>query len=522
MRNLHFIVTLVAISLVAGLNVLFNYQIAGVTDSLTSGDRAGFIVQIWQLLAILCLMLVAEFVRQVCNQRFLNRIGYKIQATLVNRFLQGPSLLKQSEVAARVSAIHNDSEMVKELYYDTLFSLYQGVVSFLFACLALFGLDSQVSIAILLLTLVPIGLPYLFQNSRQRVQETISQEKAAYQILLNDLLSGLVIIKNADRSQYFSDKTNDQYKRIYQLEDRKAFLSALLNVLSGLFFYLLTVLILCLGGQRILAGQMTVGALVAIYSISLELTMPISLIASSIADMASVRNLREQLLKQEPALPFSQKNKHPFTSLQVRNLSFSIEGTPLFSELSLNFEPGKKYLIQGESGVGKSSLAYLLMGQMGQGDEGVYLNGQPLKELGEEVAQSYLAFLPQKVKLFHASIWENISLGREVDEQEVLVLLQLVGLGQRFASRQQLESELFDAESTLSGGQQQRLALVRTLLLHKPVLLLDESLSGLDDRTFAMVEQALLDLEETTVIHISHRSHCEADYDQKVVLERIK
>ncbi|MFH0402560.1 ABC transporter transmembrane domain-containing protein [Streptococcus sp. A23] len=203
MRNLHFIATLVAISLVAGLNVLFNYQIAGITDSLTSGDRAGFIVQIWQLLGILCLMLVAEFVRQVCNQRFLNRVGYKIQATLVNRFLQGPSLLKQSEVAERVSAIHNDSEMVKELYYDTLFSLYQGVVSFLFACLALFGLDSQVSIAILLLTLVPIGLPYLFQNSRQRVQEAISREKAVYQILLNDLLSGLAIIKNANRSQYF-------------------------------------------------------------------------------------------------------------------------------------------------------------------------------------------------------------------------------------------------------------------------------------------------------------------------------
>uniref|UniRef100_UPI001290042D ATP-binding cassette domain-containing protein n=2 Tax=Streptococcus TaxID=1301 RepID=UPI001290042D len=96
------------------------------------------------------------------------------------------------------------------------------------------------------------------------------------------------------------------------------------------------------------------------------------------------------------------------------------------------------------------------------------------------------------------------------------------GLGQRFASRQQLESELFDAESTLSGGQQQRLALVRTLLLHKPVLLLDESLSGLDVQTFAMVEKALLDLERTTVIHISHRSYHEADYDQIVVLERRK
>ncbi|HFU4026161.1 TPA: ABC transporter transmembrane domain-containing protein [Streptococcus suis] len=143
---------------------------------------------------------------------------------------------------------------------------------------------------------MPIGLPYFFKNRRERVQEGSSREKSSYQLLLNDILSGLVVIKNSGMSVFFLERAKNQYESINKMEDRRAVLTALLNVLTGFFFYLLTIVILYLGGRQILTGEMTVGALVAIYSIALELTMPINLIASSLSDIASVRSIRQKLL----------------------------------------------------------------------------------------------------------------------------------------------------------------------------------------------------------------------------------
>lgn len=517
MQRLYFITTLVAITVVSALNVFFNYQIAWITDSLTEGNHLKFEQNILAILFVMGMMLLTEFVRQVCNQRFLNRVGYQIQATILGRILHGPGLIKQSEIASHISAIHNDSEMIKELHYETIFSLYQGLISFLFAGWALLSLDRQVALAVFLLTLIPIGLPYIFRGKMSQVQEGISREKASYQVLLNDILSGLLVIKNSGLGSLFLGKAENQYEAVNKMEDRRAVLKALLNVLTGFFFYLLTIVILYLGGRQILAGEMTVGALVAIYSIALELTMPINLIASSLSDIASVRSIRQKLLHSPSIYEEKPILSDKFETLEVANLSYEIEEKLIFNDINLVFRAGKKYLIQGESGVGKSTLAYLLSQQL-ENVEGVYLNGQPITHFNYDAWQSYMTFLPQQVKLFHDSIWNNLTFGRAASEAEVEALVHLFGLADRFPNKEAMESEVFDAASTLSGGQQQRVALIRGILAHKPILVLDESLSGLDDETFAVVEQALLNLQNITLLHISHRSLHPADYDEIITL----
>ncbi|HFI0255289.1 TPA: ATP-binding cassette domain-containing protein [Streptococcus suis] len=80
-------------------------------------------------------------------------------------------------------------------------------------------------------------------------------------------------------------------------------------------------------------------------------------------------------------------------------------------------------------------------------------------------------------------------------------------------------NERFDETTSLSGGQQQRLVIIRVLLLGKPILILDETLSGLDDKTFKCVEQALLAEQGQTLLHISHRSMYKERYDEVIRLE---
>lgn len=126
MKKLHFMLTVICITIVAALNIFFNYHISNIIDSLTTKDSLAFYDSILLIVGVVLLLLAAELVRQISNQRFLNQISYKIQATLVGRILTGRSLLSQSEVSGYVSKINNDIERVTELYCDTFFFTLSG------------------------------------------------------------------------------------------------------------------------------------------------------------------------------------------------------------------------------------------------------------------------------------------------------------------------------------------------------------------------------------------------------------
>ncbi|HEM4129414.1 TPA: ABC transporter ATP-binding protein [Streptococcus suis] len=217
MKKRHFMLTVVCITIVAALNIFFNYHISNIIDSLTAKDSLAFYDSILLIVGVVLLLLAAELVREISNQRFLNRISYKIKATLVGRILTGRGLLSQSETSGYVSKINNDIERVTELYYDTFFSLYQGLVSFLIASLALFSLDIQVSLTILLVSAIPLGIPYLVNTYRTKVEEAISLEKVSYQSKLQDLLGNLLLVKNNGLVQQFyknkSAKSEDKCSR---------------------------------------------------------------------------------------------------------------------------------------------------------------------------------------------------------------------------------------------------------------------------------------------------------------------
>ena len=121
-----FNMTLLMITLVSILNILFSYQIKYVIDALVIQDLSKFYTSIIQMLVVLMAMLIAEFIRQVVNERYLNNIGYQLNKTVIGNLFS-----KSTVTVETLSEISNDIEMVKSDYYNTLFSLYQGVISFL-------------------------------------------------------------------------------------------------------------------------------------------------------------------------------------------------------------------------------------------------------------------------------------------------------------------------------------------------------------------------------------------------------
>ena len=160
MRKFLFTVVLFLITVVSGINIYFSYQIKYVVDALTTKNEQLFYDQIIYLSVIIILMLICEYLRQILDTVYLNKIGFNIHRTLVSSLLMNKLDTKSKNL---LSTVNNDIEMVKDQYYNTIFSLYQGIVYFIFATIALFKLDVTTAFWVIGLSLFPIVIPNVFK-----------------------------------------------------------------------------------------------------------------------------------------------------------------------------------------------------------------------------------------------------------------------------------------------------------------------------------------------------------------------
>lgn len=479
--------TLVCITLVAVLNIVFNYRIQYILNAMVAQDYGQFSYQIMVTAIIILGMLLVEYGRQVLNARYLNSQGFRLHGTLLSRILALRPRAVEQDVGHYLSQVTNDIEEVKSLHYDTLLSVYQGSISFLIAAVALISLNWVTALWIFIASVLPLVLPLLFKRIRARIEQDYLFRKSAYSRRFVNYLQNFGLLRNHQSEREYAEELTRDYADINHMANTKASYSALVNVLAGLGFYATT------------------------------LVLPIQLLISALSDLSAIQDTKHQL-EQEPVMEtvvVECSADQPVVAVR------QLEQPPLFQGLNLTLQPGKRYLLTGKSGIGKTSLVALLTGDVIAPTGTVLLDKCSLDQLTYEQIQHYIAYVPQKAQMLWGSMWDNITLRQMCDEEEVMRLIQAFGLGDRFPDVSHLKQEQYNEESALSGGQKQRNALIRALLQHKPILIVDEGLSALDPESFKQAENLLLGWPTLTLLHISHHSD-EASahrYDAVFVLE---
>lgn len=240
---------------------------------------------------------------------------------------------------------------------------------------------------------------------------------------------------------------------------------------------------------------------------------------------ASLARLQELFAEQPDVSDSATAKQHVAEgAIELRELTFTYPDTeqPALHQLNVRINPGETLGIVGRTGSGKSTFCRLLLHQYPVPPETLFFTDTPVEEIALAALREKIAYVPQEQLLFSRSIRENVSFGNpDAGEEEIMqALVQAEMAGDLASLPQGLDTLVGEKGVMLSGGQKQRVSIARALLLHKEILILDDSLSAVDARTEERILQHLRQVRagKTTII-TAHRLSAVQHAGQILVLD---
>lgn len=239
----------------------------------------------------------------------------------------------------------------------------------------------------------------------------------------------------------------------------------------------------------------------------------VSLIGKKVEDILNVNNESEE----------SEEIKSFRDCIDVKDLNFSYtKERNALKNINLKFERNKKYAIVGESGCGKSTLIKLIMRYYNEYEGKITIDNKDLNKIYSSDLYKTISMIQQNVFMFDDSIKENIRLFSNYSDESVIESCKrsgIMGLINRLEDG--IDSLVGENGNKLSGGEKQRIAIARALINETKILILDESTSALDNETAYSLEKSLLNLENLTMIVVTHKliKNLLTDYDEIIVMK---
>ncbi|HSP28169.1 MAG TPA: ABC transporter ATP-binding protein [Ilumatobacteraceae bacterium] len=288
--------------------------------------------------------------------------------------------------------------------------------------------------------------------------------------------------------------------------------------------------VIWIGGDRIGAGEMQIGSLVAYLSYLIQIlfavvmsTFMVSMIPrAAVAADRIVDVLDTPSTVMQPANPVTEVPERG--TLEFRNVEFAYPGAdrPVLHDLSFLVEAGTTTAIIGSTGSGKTTLVNLVSRLADATGGSVMVDGVDVRELDLDLLWSKVGYVPQKPFLFSGTVASNLRYGRpdatDAEVWEALEIAQATDFVQSMPLG--IESEITQGGTNVSGGQRQRLCIARALVVRPEIYVFDDSFSALDLATDARLRAALKPTTgDAAVLIVAQRVSTIVDAEQIIVLE---
>lgn len=345
-----------------------------------------------------------------------------------------------------------------------------------------------------------------------------------------DMIGGMEVVKSCSLENAFLEDYGRSVQKMTDMavrNDGNQSMGSAFWILSGT---LSSILCLVGGGWFCLEGKMTMGSLVAFFSLLPKMVEVINDLAGRIFNSKVALAAAERVFEvlSTPAEPMGAvvSGREDAPAIEFRDVYFSYEeGAPVLQGASFTVPRGRTVAVVGASGGGKSTLLRLLCGFYRPQQGSILVDGVELGDWDLEALRARFSYVSQHAYLFPVSVGENIALGRPGAEAEEIHMAAEAANAAGFIGElpQRYDTLAGERGSRLSGGQIQRISIARAILKDAPMLLLDEATSALDVQAEAEVQKALERLAQgRTTLVVAHRLSTIKDADFIVVMDQGK
>lgn len=375
--------------------------------------------------------------------------------------------------------------------------------------------------------LIGLNLLVVLRAYRRRLQESYVVE-GERQAMLVETIAGIETVKSLALERSQLRQWLERSARLVQLQRGIGGIHSVSTEISGLLQKLMVLLIVWVGVMQVLAGELTVGALVAFNLMSMRVSMPLVQLIQLLAKMEQA-GLSMRMLTTVLAQPAERRLDAGSTQAVRGHIRFEQVGyrypaapAPALERFSLDIPAGSTVGVVGRSGSGKSTLTRLLQGLCLPGAGVLRIDGLDIREYNLSYLRRQIGVVPQVCHLFRGSIRDNIAIGNPACSPDlVLEAARLAGVDE-FAETlaQGFDTFLEEDGANISMGQRQRIALARALVKRPAILILDEATSALDADTETRILRHFHAIAEgRTVVMVSHRLCTLTHLDLIVVME---
>ena len=512
----------------AMMQVFIALLIQQLIDIIIAKDMSAFISSALFAVIYFLLMGVVDYLTSTTQAWYLKKTLTILKQDLFKGLIaKDYPTFYSTNTADYLSNLTNDINLIETNYIVPFLMMIGDVVIFVATTILLLWMSPLITGAMFLVAILLLIIPAIFGRKLQSRQNQVSKQQSVFTTHVKDILEGYEVVKSYRMTNSVISQFNHTNQMLEQDKFKSTHLKGISQAISLIFGFGTHIIGILIAGYFIITGSMSVGSLFAVMELANGVQGPIMWIMQKVTMIQGMRGVNEKILgiikegqkeiKEEVLSSFEE-------SIVLDQVQFAYEADhPVLKGISYTFEKNKKYAIVGESGCGKSTLIKLMMGYYREYEGKILVDRQDVNGKPPLSMNELATMIHQNVYLFDKTIGENVLLHHQFSEEQINQALIQSGVSKFITKLSEgLNTSVGENGKNLSGGQKQRVAIARALIQQMPILMLDEGTSALDLQTAYDIEKTLLDIDELTIITITHKLNEEilSHYDEIIVMEQ--
>lgn len=457
--------------------------------------------------------------------------GRDIRDDLFNRVLEFSTReVGRFGAPSLITRTTNDVQQVQQLVVLASTVMITAPLAFIIGIIM--ALREDVGLSKILLFALPSAaivlgsVVYRMVPAFQRMQTRIDSVNTVLREQINGMRVVRAFVREPEEATRFAKANAD----LTETSLRTGRLMASMFPTVGLLINISSVAVLWVGANRIDAGVLGLGSLIAYLSYLLQILIAVVMVTFMISMIPRAAVAAERIVEILDTVPSIRRAEQPITevteraTLEFKNVGFSYPGAehPVLHDISFRVQPGQTTAIIGSTGSGKTTIVNLIPRLFDATTGSVMVDGVDVKQLEPALLWNRMGYVPQKAYLFSGTVASNLRFGRpDASDQELWQALEIAQASSFVqAMPDGLDSVINQGGTNVSGGQRQRLAIARALVVKPEIYIFDDSLSALDLATDARLRADLKPLTtDSAVLVVAQRVSTIAQADEILVVE---